>query len=104
MLLTLLWLSVGISFVYLEQQEHLAETACTIPDVPVDPDENTCPFDDTEEGSESYSNHFPAEYLQEDYQGITHSNIPVKHHKNRGNDAFIFFHVESFSPPPDILS
>ncbi len=104
MLLTLLWLSVGISFVYLEQQEKVAENTCTIPDAPVDPDENTCPFDDTEEGSESCSNNFPAEYLQEDYQAISNSNIPIEHHKNRSNDSFFFFHVESFSPPPDILS
>ncbi len=99
-------MAIGGNFLrYLEQQQKkVADITCATPDAPEVPDENTCPFDDTEEGSESCSSSFPAEYLQEDYQGITKSNIPIKHHKNRCNDAFVFFHVESFSPPPDPLS
>jgi hypothetical protein len=105
MLLALLWLTVGSSFVYIDQLQHKKVSATkSSQDTPQSPDENTCPFDDDDETPETCNNTWAAEYLRADQEDLVYSAIQLHDHKSHYKTAFIFFHLESFSPPPDPLS
>ncbi len=105
MLLALLWLTVGSSFVYLgQQQDKKVSHIETTGDIPADTDENDGPFDDDDETPETCSSTWAAEYLGVEQEDIVQSAIPLHNHKSHYKTAFIFFHGESFSPPPDPLS
>lgn len=102
MLLTLIWLTIGTSFVSLEQADNKFKAGNCVLEHPQDHSEDTdCPFDTSEETPETCNNFAEVEYLKEQYEPISADACFLKHGKSRYSGEFIFFHVECFSPPPD---
>lgn len=97
-LLALLWLTMGASFVYVEQQKQ--ENKISYPQSDTDDCEQTSyPFtDNTEEKI------LADEYLRGDVEQSLHMDSPLKHSKCYYADAFVTIHCESVSPPPKTIS
>ncbi|HRO68845.1 MAG TPA: hypothetical protein PK951_00655 [Chitinophagaceae bacterium] len=103
MVFSITWLTIGSSFIYLGQQPvKKAAEVIEMQEIPGDTNGNTCPFDDTEDSSEPIST--LVEFLQEETRSLVHNDSPLQHNKYHRHGEFIFFHVKSFSPPPDQLS
>jgi hypothetical protein len=98
MLIALTWLTIGTSFIYLNQSNEVTK----INAANKDPEQNSCPFD-TEE-SENRCLTFADEFLTEDVDDVVCIDKPLKHYKSHYGDAFVLFHGESFSPPPEVVS
>lgn len=103
MLLTLTWLTIGTSFVSIEQADKKVKTGKCILEHPQDHSEDTdCPFNSSEDTPEKCYSFIEVEFLQEQYEPISADECFLKHGKSRYSGEFIFFHVECFTPPPDL--
>jgi hypothetical protein len=101
MLVAFLWLTIGTSFLSVEQQKQLNHktTARTEAD---DTEKDSAPFENTkEEKTESNPNTISEEYLREDTEHFSHTNSPLKHTKCHFADAFVAYYGESASQPPE---
>jgi hypothetical protein len=100
-LLAILWLTLGVSFIYFAQPTGIQEVSGTSNIPTNDSDDETCPLNDAEEQTETCANVFSSDYLKEDFEQLYCSDCPLKHNNRRYSDNFVNFHIESFSPPPE---
>jgi hypothetical protein len=104
MLVAFLWLTIGASFLSVEQQKQLSNRITSKNDAD-DSEKSSTPFENTpEEKTETSSNAFSEEYLREDTEHFSYADIPLKHNKCHFADAFVAFYGESASQPPEIFS
>jgi hypothetical protein len=102
MLLALTWFTVGASFINLKNSKQVSKINSSQNSPADDADQKSCPFD-TEE-SENRCAKFADEFLGEDVEVVLSVDNPLKHYKNHQANAFVLFHGESFSPPPELVS
>jgi len=103
-LLAFLWLAIGSSSVYIQQQKQLSDKSASKENT--SKSENAvAPFENaTEEITETSPNDFASEYLLEEGEHLFYGNIPIKHNKYPTDGEFINFCGDSVSPPPRLSS
>jgi hypothetical protein len=99
MLLALVWLTMGTLYADHQKQQNKIISHQSSQD---DCEQNSSPFD-TEKKTETFSNDFIQEDLQTDFDRFLYPINPLKHTNSYKADAFIIFHGELFSPPPESL-
>lgn len=103
MLVAFLWLTIGASFLSVEQQKQLTHKTTSRAEAD-DTEKDSTPFENAkEEKTETSPNTFSEEYLREDTEHFSDTNSPLKHNKCHFADAFVAYYGESASQPPDTL-
>ena len=101
-MMTMLWLAIGTSFVFNQLPKFFVHQSASNEDSNKDNDAGT-PFEkSTEEKVEFSSNDFTFEYLCEDSEQFSFSNITIQHNKYYPSPVFVNFCCDSVSPPPKI--
>jgi len=101
-MMTLLWLAISTSFAYNHLPKYFAHQSASNEEPNKDHDAGI-PFEKgAEEKVEFSSSDFTLEYLWEDTEQRSYSNINVKHNKVHPAAVFVNFCCESVSPPPKI--
>ena len=101
MLVAFLWLTIGTSFLSVEQQKklHTETSSGTNAD---DDEKDAAPFENAkEEKTETSPNSISEEYLREDTDHLASTDTPLKHNKCHTADAFVAYYGESASQPPE---
>jgi hypothetical protein len=105
MLVAFLWLTIGASFLSVEQQKQLQNETTSKADADDSVEKDSTPFENAkEEKTESSSNTLSEEYLREDTDHFSSTHTPLKHNKCHIADAFIAYYGESASQPPETFS
>lgn len=101
MLVAFCWLTIGTSFVSLQQQKQTTNKSTSKSDADEN-GKNAAPIENAkEEKTETNPNTFSGEYLGEHTEHFTYTDTPLKHTKCHIGDAFIAYYGESASQPPD---
>lgn len=103
MVLTLLWLTVSLPFVY-DAQQKAAAIKCANATSPGDCDENKSdnPFaNTTEEKTSSSSTSLSEEYLHDMDVSELYLAVPSTEYKIEHVATYLAFHGELICPPPD---
>lgn len=104
MLVAFCWLTIGTSFVSLQQQKQTTDKTDSKGDANEN-EKNAAPFENAkEEKTETSSNTFSEEYLGEDTEHFACTDTPLKHTKCHTADAFIAYYGESASQPPEAIT
>lgn len=103
MLVAFLWLTIGTSFLPVEQQKKLHSESSSNSKAD-DAEKDAAPFENAkEEKTETSPNNFSEEYLREDTDHIACTDTPLKHNKCHIANAFVAYYGESASQPPETL-
>jgi len=104
MLVAFLWLTIGTSFLSVEQQKQLHNDSSSRSKTD-DAENDAAPFETAkEEKTETSPNSFSEEYLRVDTDHDACTDTPLKHNKCHSADAFVAYYGESASQPPESLS
>ena len=102
MLLAFVWLTIGTSFLSVEQQKQLNNQ--TSSKTEADDAEKGTPFENAkEEKTETNPNTFSEEYLREDSEHFSYTDNPLKHNKCHFEKIFPVIYSESVSQPPETV-
>jgi hypothetical protein len=103
MLVAFLWLTIGTSFLSVEQQKKLHNETSSRSNAD-DTEKDAAPFENAkEEKTETSPNTFSEEYLREDTDHFDYTDAPLKHNKCHIANAFVAYYGESASQPPETL-
>lgn len=105
MMMTLLWLTVSVPFVYAGQQD-LAKQQLGATDSPLTENEedSTNPFGNSTEEKAPSSNSFSEEYLHEHTVNGHLFSSRLQYYKCDDAEAYIAYHGELLVPPPNFAS
>jgi hypothetical protein len=103
MLLAFVWLTIGTSFLSVEQQKQLNHKTTSSTESE-NAEKGSAPFENAnEEKTENSPNTFSGEYLREDTEHFSSTDIPLKHNKCLFERIFRSLYNESVSQPPEII-
>lgn len=103
MIIMLLWLTVSTPFVYSYQQQIKKEAAKKHQTTEKSDDSSNLLNNTNEEKSESGVNTL-SEYLHDVHLLEHHYTLVATYYKCDNSKAYLAFHPETISPPPDFIS
>ena len=106
MIMTLVWLTISIPFVYAAQQQQstYAKVNAHSNDLPDSEDSSSNPFGNTtEEKAESGSSSSLSEYLHDMEELTNLAGLQHKHDASHDVSVYVAFHGEMLCPPPNFI-
>lgn len=100
MIIALVWLTVSLPFVYQAMNDHPDHSACT--NCPLPTDEEEMPVNASEEKSPLTG--AQEEYLHHHDEGLILASLLLTHRSGHCASAYIAYHGELLSPPPEFIS
>ena len=103
LILSLLWLTISLPFVYAIQQELAKQNKSQNAAIPFagNEEETANPFSNTEEKAPGNGSSFSEEYMHDNHKADYFFSIASQYHKCENADTYHAFHGELLVPPPN---